>query len=200
MTSGSDMATAKRKIPTHMTVDEFLAWVGGNGRYQLVDGEVRAMSPACPTHARIQTRLARFLDAHLDVPGNPCNAMTEPGIEVRINARTNVRVPDIAASCVADAAGQTTLPDPILLIEIMSPGNARKTWENVWAYTTIPTVMEIVVIQSALIEAEIFRRQGDGAWPKTSEKINADDSLRLATVTYEVPLRALYASTHLAKS
>ena len=48
----------RRKAPHHMTVDEFIAWVG-DGRWQLVDGEPRAMAPASATHGIIQanTRL-----------------------------------------------------------------------------------------------------------------------------------------------
>ena len=193
------MATAKRKVPAEdMTVDEFLAWAGSHERNQLVDGEVRALSPASTTHALIQARLARLLDTHLDVPGNPCSVMTEPGIEVRFNATKNVRVPDLAVSCVPNSAGQTTLPDPILLVEIISPGNSRETWANVWAYTTIPTVREILIVQSTRIEAELFRRGDDGSWPKTSQKIGPDDLLRLTAIDFAAPLRAVYAKTHLA--
>ena len=38
-----DMTSARQKIPSVMTADEFIAWPGDGvgGRYQLVDGELR---------------------------------------------------------------------------------------------------------------------------------------------------------------
>ena len=51
----------RRRLPHHMTVDEFIAWVG-DGRWQLVDGEPRAMAPANATHGIIQARLALLVD------------------------------------------------------------------------------------------------------------------------------------------
>ena len=58
------------------------------------------------------------------------------------------------------------LPDPVVLIEILSPSNEPKTRANIWAYTTIPTVAEIVVLRSTSVAAEVLRRQPDGEWPE----------------------------------
>lgn len=194
------MATAQRQVPQTMTADEFLAWPGDGvgGRYQLVDGEVRAMSPASTTHGAIQGNLARHLGNHLDVPGNPCRVVTEPAIEVRVRARSNVRVPDLGVSCSPDAPGQVYLQDPILLIEIMSPGNKQDTWDNVWAYSTIPSVQEILIVLSTRVAAELLRRQVDGSWPKASTMFEDDGSIDLTSIDMRVPLRSLYAKTHLA--
>ena len=41
------------------------------------------------------------------------------------------------------------MADPILLIELLSPGNAKDTRDNVWAYTTISSVREIVIVHTA---------------------------------------------------
>jgi hypothetical protein len=51
-----------------MTAAEFLAWPGdGTGRkFQLVDAEVRAMSPASAAHAVIQANLAA--EIYTDTP------------------------------------------------------------------------------------------------------------------------------------
>lgn len=194
-----DMTSAQRKIPTVMTLDEFIAWPGDGegGRYQLVDGELRAMSPASTTHGTIQARLAGLIDRHLEVPGNRCRVMTEPAIAVRVNANMNLRVPDLGVACSPDAAGQVTLPDPTLLIELISPGNRKDTQENVWAYTTIPTVVEILVVETTRIEAGLLRRQSDGSWPHEVARIGPDDLLELASINLTIPLRDLYAKTYL---
>lgn len=183
-----------------MTVDEFIAWDDGEGgKYQLVDGEVRALSPASTTHAKIQATLAGLLDRHLDTPGVRCSVLTEPAVKTRIRAKNNMRVPDLGVTCTPDTAGQVELPDPILLIEIMSPGNQKDTWNNVWAYATIPSVREILIVQSTRIEALLLRRQADGAWPPDPETIAADGALTLASIDFSLPLSRVYAKTYLVQ-
>ena len=195
------MPSARRKSPSNaepMTVDEFIAWDDGRGgRYELVDGEVRAMSPASTTHGTIQSSLAYALTGHLARPGNPCRAVTEPAVETRIRAKFNMRVPDLGVTCSPDSAGAIALPDPILLIEIMSPGNKKDTWDNVMAYTTIPSVKEIVIIQSTRIEALLLRRQEDGAWPPDPTTIGPDAALTLTSIDFSMPLASAYAKTYL---
>jgi Uma2 family endonuclease len=195
------MSSARRKrapAPAPMTVDEFIAWDDGRGgKYQLVDGEVRAMSPASTTHGRIQATISGLIRNHLDVPGGRCGVLTEPAVQTRIRARSNLRVPDLGVSCTPDAAGQIALPDPILLIEIMSPGNKKDTWDNVWAYTTIPSVREIAIIQSTRIEALLLCRQADGSWPADPELIGAEAALVLSSIGLSMPLASAYAKTYL---
>jgi Uma2 family endonuclease len=194
------MTSARRRLPAQMTADEFMAWPGdgAGGRYQLIDGELRAMSPASTTHGTIQGELAGFIRDQLRGLGKRCRMVIEPAVAVRVRANINRRVPDIGVSCAADAPGQIELPDPILLVEIVSPGNKDDTWDNVWAYTSIPTVSEILVVQSTRVEAEVFRRQADGTWPAESEMVAADGTLVLTSIGLSVPLRDIYHSTYLA--
>lgn len=182
-----------------MTAEEFLAWPGDGegGKYQLVDGELRAMSPATNTHGLIQSKLDRRIGNHLDVPGNRCQIYTEPAVAVRINAQVNTRVPDLGVTCAPDRAGDVGLLDPILLIEILSPGNSKDTWNNVWAYTTIPSVQEILIVSSFSVSAQLLRRQADGSWPANPATVGAGDMLRLASIAFEMPLTMAYEGTYL---
>lgn len=193
-------AALRRPVPETMTAADFLAWPGdGTGRkYQLVDGELRAMAPASGTHGTIQLQLGRLIGNHLDSGGGRCRPVAAPGVLVRVRADSNVRVPDLGVTCAPDAPGQQTLPDPILLIEILSPGNAADTWDNVWAYTTIPTVREIVVVHSTRVMAEVLRRGTDGHWPEQPADVGSDGRLRLDTIAFDCSLREVYAQTHLA--
>jgi Uma2 family endonuclease len=194
------MPSARRKTPEPMTVAEFIAWPGdGKGsRFQLVDGELRAMSPASVIHSRIQSKLDRLIGNWLEQRGGPCEIVTEPAVATRIRAHINLRVPDLGVTCTPDAPGQKTLPEPILLIEILSPGNATDTWDNVWSYTTIPSVREIVIVHSTRVFAELLRRDADGSWPAEPEEIGAGGTLRLDSIAFACPLPAVYAQTHLA--
>jgi Uma2 family endonuclease len=194
------MPNALRKLPGNMTVAEFLDWPGdGSGRtFQLVDGELRAMSPGSATHGTIQSNLCRLVGNALVASGARCRVVTEPGVITRIRSHMNMRVSDLGVTCTPDAPGQQALPDPIALVEVLSPGNASDTWDNVWAYTTIPSVREIVVVHSTRVLAEALRRGADEHWPEEPEEIRADDTLRLESISVAFPLREAYAQTHLA--
>jgi Uma2 family endonuclease len=194
------MQSTPHKLPQTMTVAEFLDWPGdGTGRtYQLVDGEVRAVSPGSATHGTIQANLARVIGNELAASGTGCRIATEPGVVTRIRSHLNLRVPDLAITRTPDAPGQQALPDPVALIEVLSPGNAADTWDNVWAYTTIPSVREIAVVHSTRVKAEVLRRGSDGHWPAEPQEVGADGELRLESVAVALPLREAYAQTHLA--
>jgi Uma2 family endonuclease len=116
----------------------------------------------------------------------------------RVRAGFNFRIPDLAVNCAADAAAQNALPDPILIVEILSPGNEAETRENVWAYATIPSVSEILLVRSTQIGAELLRRQADGAWPAEPQLIAATDEITLASLDFTGPLAAFYRDTYLA--
>jgi Uma2 family endonuclease len=194
------MPDALRKLPQHMTVAEFLDWPGDrSGRtFQLVDGQLRAMSPGSPTHGTIQSNLCWLIGNALVASRSGCRIVTEPGVITRIRSDINMRVPDLGITRTADAPGQQALPDPVALIEVLSPGNASDNWDNVWAYTTIPSVREIVVVHSTRVLAEVLRRGADGHWPEQPEEIGADDVLRLESIAVAFALREAYAQTHLA--
>jgi Uma2 family endonuclease len=181
-----------------MTVAEFLDWSPPDGQtWQLVDGDPVAMAPASTTHARIQAELGALLRNHLLESGRPCAVLTAPGVTPHLGRDHNVRVPDLGVSCAAGSDEGALLSEPVLLIEILSPSNYRETWANVWAYASIPTVQEILVVSSIAIGAEILRRRPDGTWPEQAEILKSGD-LMLDSIGYVVALEALYRTTRLA--
>ncbi len=78
----------RRQVPHHMTVDEFIAWVGDD-RWQLLDGEPRASQRNARNHPG-ERRL--HFDSSFARSGSPCRAVTEPAIIPRVRARSNMRV------------------------------------------------------------------------------------------------------------
>jgi Uma2 family endonuclease len=191
--------TAALKIPVRMTVAEFLAWnPPGEELWQLVDGEPQAMAPASRTHGALQNELGHLLADHLARRASPCSVITMPGVMPHVQSDTNMRVPDLAVTCSGYEAEEAALTDPVLLIEILSPSNQAETWANVWAYTTIPSVSEILVVRTATIGAELLRRLPDGTWPKRPERIEAGEIV-LASIGFSVPLAAIYRTTRLAR-
>jgi hypothetical protein len=116
------------KVPVWMSVAEFLNWDSGDGlKYELVDGEPRAMAPANRTQGILQGRLATLINNHLDRERRPCSLVVEPGVVPRLLPDHNVRVPDLAVACAPYQTEEAVLTDPVLLIEILSPSNQAKT-------------------------------------------------------------------------
>ena len=181
-----------------MTVAEFLAWDAGDGRlWQLVDGEPQAMAPASRTHAAIQGELCRLIANHLAERSRLCSVLANPGVVPRVQVEHNVRIPDFAVICSEYESEEPVIADPVLIVEILSPSNEAETWANIWAYTTISSVREIVVLRTVSIGADLLRRRPDGFWPRMPEAIDAGD-LVLESIGFRAPLTALYRTTRLA--
>jgi Uma2 family endonuclease len=182
-----------------MTLDEFLSWDSGDrsGRlWQLVDGEPVAMAPGSENHGALQGEIGRLIANHLREARPTCRLIVTPGVVPRLNSSRNVRIPDLGVTCSPPSAG-LVVPDPVLLVEILSPSNEAATRRNVWAYTTIPTVKEIVVVRSTRIEAELLRRLPDGNWPKEPQVLHAGDVLTLISVELSVVLDLFYETSSL---
>jgi Uma2 family endonuclease len=185
------------KIPMRMTVDEFLKWDSGDAlRYELADGEPRAMAPASTIHGFLQNELGSLIRNHLRDKASGCEVVANPGVVPRLLSEHNVRIPDLAVTCSPLAAGQATLPDPVLLIEILLPSNQAKTWTNVWAYTSIPSAREILVLRADRMAAELLRRSPQGEWSDRPIAIT-EGELVLESIGFRVALAELYRRTGL---
>ncbi len=181
-----------------MTVPEFLSWNAGDYlRYELVDGEPTAMAPPSSVHAYLQSELGSLIRNHLRANRSGCDVLANPGVVPHLLSAHNFRLPDLGVTCDPVRPGQATLVDPVLLVEILSPGNQTQTWSNVRAYTSIPSVQEILVLHSTRILAEVLRRHPDGGWPAEPEPVSTG-SLELASIGFTVSLTDLYARTGLA--
>jgi Uma2 family endonuclease len=188
---------ALARVPIRMTVAEFLKWDSQDDRrYELVDGEPRAMAPASTVHGFLKNELGALIGNHLREKAGVCEVVANPGIVPRLLSEHNVRIPDLAVTCSPLAPGQATLPDPVLVVEILSPSNQAKTWTNVWAYTSIPSVQEILVLRSDRIAAELLRRSPQGEWPDRPIAI-AEGELALEGIEFRIALAELYARSGL---
>ena len=182
-----------------MTVAEFLAWdAPGETRWQLFDGQPAAMAPASRTHGTLQLELGRLIGNHLASAGNTCTIIAAPGIVPRVRADENFRIPDLAVTCTRYDTEEYDVSNPVLIVEILSPSNRADTWRNVWAFTTIPTLREILILSSTAVRAELLRRGADGSWPASSTVIE-DGDLVLESVGLTVPLPSVYRTTRLAR-
>jgi Uma2 family endonuclease len=173
-----------------MNLVEFLRWEDGTDtRYELIGGFPVAMAPAAPAHGALCVGLGAAIDAVLR-SRRPCMAHAEAGI-VPPDRSDAFFVADLAVTCSRYERGEQYLKEPILTVEILSPGTERHDrLIKVPAYRTIDTVREILLIDSESIYAEILRRDGD-RW--ITELVQRRDSvLGLSSIGVQIPMADLY--------
>jgi Uma2 family endonuclease len=179
-----------------LTVDEFHDWEPPPGledrRWELVDGEPVCMAPPGINHGAIQSQAAMLFGLNLRTHRPSCSVITTPGVIPHLRPRFNERVPDLGISC-ASFTDARALVDPVLLVEILSPSNEAKTRINAWAYATIPSVQEVLILSSTAIRAEILR-QGDD----TPAIVVGNETLCLQSIGYQGRLAEFYATTDLS--
>jgi Uma2 family endonuclease len=196
------MVALQKYGPSRMTVAEFLAWDGDDTdcKFELVDGEPVAMAPGSDTHGTMQATIAGTLRAHLRAKRRGCRVVTEPGVVPRVNAAMNMRVPDLVVTCTPNDPTHRAVPDPVLIVEILSPSNEADTRRNVWAYCSIPSVREILLVRSTEIAGELLRRGPDGTWPERPERVEGTDEISLESIGFSAPFTEFYEDTHLARA
>jgi Uma2 family endonuclease len=191
--------SASLKIPASMDVASFLVWnAPGPEAWQLVDGQPQAMAPTSVIHAALQNEIGKLLALHFENTGRNCVALSTPGVVPRALSATNFRVADVAVTCTPLAPGQAVVTNPVVIVEILSPSNKGETWSNVWTYTSIPSVEEILIVRTDSIGADILRRNPDGAWPDGPMTIKEGD-LVLESIGLRVAIADLYKTTYLAR-
>lgn len=178
--------------PRAMTVDEFLLW--DDGHYELVEGFPRLMAPHSDAHGTIQANLARLIGGHLAARGGPCRPVTEGGVQPRVRSRHNYRKPDLLVTCTPHRPGTVMVPDPVLIVEILS-SNEDDTRDNIARYTSIESVVEIVLFHSERRLAELWRR-GPGGWPFDPEMVEGPVTLAILSLT--LPMDEVYRWVEMA--
>ena len=173
-----------------MTLDEFLRWEDGTDtRYELLWGVPVAMAPPARAHGVLCVRLGAAIDSALR-SRRPCMAQAEAGI-VRPDRDDSYYVADLAVTCSPYQRGEQIVKDPILIVEILSPGTERHDRRTkLPAYRAIESVSEILLIDSESVFAELIRRDGD-RWI-TDLVQGRDATLRLASVDLQIAMAELY--------
>jgi len=116
-----------RQQKEHFTYADYCTWNDGE-RWELIDGEAFAMSPAPAwSHQEVSGNL--FLQFASFLKGKQCKVFSAP-FDVRLNAsgRDDIVVqPDIVVICDrTKLLGTGCIGAPDMVVEIVSPGTARR--------------------------------------------------------------------------
>ena len=178
--------------PRAMSADDFMSWSDGSDtRYELVGGMVVAMAPPTYVHGIIVGNAYAAIRTALETRAS-CQAAVEAGI--RLDEANQYRA-DVAASC-ADPAGVLYVPDPFLIVEVLS----ESTWRDdigpkLRSYIELPSVREIWLVDSRERWVQVWRR-AEESWIVTLP-LRGAASFASEALAERIELDALYRNTGL---
>ena len=174
-----------------MSLEEFLAWERDQPeRYEYAAGVITMMTGASLAHATITMNVAIALRQALR--GTGCRPFAN---DAKVLAGSSVRYPDVAVTCSPFSGADDIVPDPVLVIEVISPSTEREDrGRKKFDYFATPSIQQYAIIEQDARRIDLFTRAGD-RW--TDEVVEGDATLRLSSVGVEISLDAIYEDTEL---
>ncbi len=151
-------------IQRRMTADEFLDWDRHQTvRHEFVHGEVFAMTGAAERHVTVTLNVAMTLRNHLR--GSPCRTLMLD-MKLRVEAADCFFYPDVMVTCsAADAADPLIKREPVLVVEVLSPGTAAfDRGDKFAAYRLLASLREYLLVDPDTRRCDLYRRGDDGLW------------------------------------
>ncbi len=186
---------AKKDGLEWMSLDDFeemLPDKPAHEKWELINGRViRGMVGARWEHHVIIDNMSFALTNHLRKNELPCRVYRETFfLKQRMNDLA--ALPDLMVRCGKPAPGATSFDDPLVLVEVVSPGSeARDRLEKRVAYQQLPALQAYVLVTRDQPFVEVFERAGTDFIAKTP-LTTLDAVLHLPAISFEMPLAAIY--------
>src|SRR5712691_10660184 len=174
-----------------LTVDEFLDCCPNDQRhYHLIDGVIVAMAPPAIPHQIIAGNLTGEIYSAVRSNRPNCSVRSQAGVAPQGLSGRNHFETDITVTC--EAGGYKGIAaEPVLIVEIQSPSTERDDhFVKLPHYQNLPSLQEILYVESQRIAATLYRRMGD-EWA-TIELDGGEAPLQLETIGLDLPLSSLY--------
>ena len=116
--------------------------------------------------------------------------------ETKVIANNSIRYPDLTVTCSPMSGGDDLVPDPIVVVEVVSPRTEREDrGRKKFDYFSTPSIRQYAIVEQDERRIDLYTRAGD-YW--TDEIISGDAVLRLTSIGVDVPLDLIYEDTDLA--
>jgi Uma2 family endonuclease len=181
------MSIAAKK---QMTVDDFLSRTEArDGRWELQDGELVAISPERLAHGDTKFEVVAALKSAIHRAGATCHAVPD-GATVRVSAHTAFE-PDALFYCGPRLPPDAIeVPKPMIVVEVLSPTTAaRDHGVKLEGYFSLPSVMHYLILDADARKA-IHHKRGLGDIIET--RILSEGALRLDPPGLEVPVADMF--------
>jgi Uma2 family endonuclease len=173
-----------------MSLEEFLAWEREQPAAFEFDGlTVRMMTGGSLDHSTIASNLWMALRAKLRDSG--CRPFRG---DAKVIANQGVRYPDVTVTCTPSSGRDDIVPEPVVVIEILSPSTEREDrGRKKFDYFATPSIRQYAIVEQDERRVELYTRTGT-AW---IDEIITGAVLNLSTIGVEITLDAIYEDTEL---
>lgn len=177
-----------------MSLDEFEEMLPDKPRdekWELIGGRVvRMMVGARWEHHEVASNLHVALKNHVRDRGMPCRVFQE-SFWLKDRTQDLAVFPDVILRCGAMKPGQTSVDDPLVLIEVLSRGTAdRDVLEKKPAYQRIDSVAHVVFVDLDRRSVEVTTRV-EGGW-SCRVHTDAEDVATLDAIGFSIALTDVF--------
>lgn len=123
-------------------------------KHEYIDGAVYAMAGASKNHQRIIANVSGELWTQLR--NTPCEPFSS---DIKVKVGSKFFYPDVMVVCKDDSGNDYYTENPVIIVEVLSK-STRKMDETAkkFAYQTLPTLKEYVLIEQDFVDVEVCRR------------------------------------------
>ena len=174
-----------------MSLDEFLGWEREQPeRHEYVDGVIRMMTGGSLDHSTIASNL--WMSLREKLKGTGCRPFRG---DAKVLAHQSVRYPDLSVTCSAIHGTDDVVPNPVVVIEIISPSTAREDrGRKKIDYFATPSIRQYAIIEQEERLIDLYTRT-DAGW--IDEVVVDDGVLNLWAIGVAISLDAIYEDTEL---
>src|SRR5438105_3161128 len=174
-----------------MSLDEFLAWERDQPeKHEYAGGVITMMTGASLAHATITMNLAFALRQGLR--GTGCRPFAN---DAKVIAESSVRYPDVVVTCSPVRGTDDIVPEPVLIIEVISPSTEREDrGRKKFDYFATPSIQQYAIVEQDARRVDLYTRTG-ASW--TDEIVEGNSVLKLPPIGVEISLDTVYEDTEL---
>jgi Uma2 family endonuclease len=174
-----------------MSLDEFLTWEREQPeRYEYAGGVVTMMTGVSLHHSTIASNLWTALRDNLRNSG--CRPFRG---DAKVIANAGVRYPDLSVTCSPIAGGDDIVPEPVVVVEIVSPSTEREDrGRKKFDYFATASIRQYAIVEQSERLVDLYSRT-DSGW--IDEIITGDAMLNLSAIGVTIALDAIYEDTEL---
>ncbi|MDO9139110.1 MAG: Uma2 family endonuclease [Methylobacter sp.] len=123
-------------------------------KHEYIDGDVYAMAGASKNHQRITGNVSRKFGNQLE--NTPCEPFAS---DIKVKVGSQFFYPDVMVVCEDENGNDYYTEKPVIIVEVLSKSTRRMDeTAKKFAYQTLPTLKEYVLIEQDFVDVEVCRR------------------------------------------